>query len=294
MKKRIYAILGLLIPAMAVAENTPVKYADAANLTIVNKAQPGGSAFQRIEVARYPELTPTVTRYYRYSTGLAVAFRTDSRNIRARWTTVNQLPGANSTLIAQRGLDLYIRRDGKWVFAGVGVPSKSGTQHEAPVVEHMDTTMKECLLYLPLHDEIAALEIGTDEGARLEAAPDPFRHRIVVIGSSITHGTSASRPGMAYAARLCRALGFGFVNLGASGQCKLDTFFARIAAETRADAFVFDVFSNPSPQQIEALRQAMLETEMQAMVDAARRMGLSREEAHRLLDALYDKEGAEV
>ena len=44
MKKRIYAILGLLIPAMAVADNTPMKYADAANLTIVNKAQPGGSA----------------------------------------------------------------------------------------------------------------------------------------------------------------------------------------------------------------------------------------------------------
>ena len=39
---------------------------------------------------------------------------------------------------------------------------------------------------------------------------------------------------------------------------------------------------------------ALLATEMQAMVDAARRMGLSREEAHRLLDALYDKEGAEV
>ena len=56
---------------------------------------------------------------------------------------------------------------------------------------------------------------------------------------------------MAYVARLGRTLGFGFINLGASGQCKLDTFFARIAAETRADAFVFDVFSNPSPQQIE-------------------------------------------
>ena len=47
------------------------------------------------------------------------------------------------------------------------------------------------------------------------------------------------------------ALGFGFVNLGASGQCKLDTFFARIAAETRADAFLFDAFSNPSAQQID-------------------------------------------
>ena len=51
MKKRIYAILGLLIPAMAVAENTPVKYADAANLTIVNKAQPGGSALPLCSMA---------------------------------------------------------------------------------------------------------------------------------------------------------------------------------------------------------------------------------------------------
>ena len=100
MKRLTYLLLCLLMPAMAAAENAPVKYTDAASLTIVNKAQPGGPAFQRIDVARYPELTPTVTRYYRYSTGLAVVFRTDSRNIRARWTTVNHLPGANSTLIA--------------------------------------------------------------------------------------------------------------------------------------------------------------------------------------------------
>ena len=138
MKRLTYLLLCLLMPAMAAAENAPVKYTDAASLTIVNKAQPGGPAFQRIDVARYPELTPTVTRYYRYSTGLAVVFRTDSRNIRARWTTVNKLPGANTTLIAQRGLDLYIRRDGKWVFAGVGVPNKSGTQHEAPPAVRRD------------------------------------------------------------------------------------------------------------------------------------------------------------
>ena len=187
-----------------------------------------------------------------------MVFRTDSRNIRARWTTVNHLPGANSTLIAQRGLDLYIRRDGKWVFAGVGVPSKSGTQHEAPVVEHMDTTMKECLLYLPLHDEIAALEIGTDEGALLEAAPDPFRHRIVVLGSSITHGASAGRPGMTWTARLARRMGLDFLNLGYSGQCKLQPEFARMLAEMDADAFVFDAFSNPSAGEIEERLDAVV------------------------------------
>ena len=51
MKKRIYAILGLLNPAMAAAENAPVKYTDAASLTIVNKAQPGGSALPLCSMA---------------------------------------------------------------------------------------------------------------------------------------------------------------------------------------------------------------------------------------------------
>ena len=250
MKRLTYLLLCLLMPAMAAAENAPVKYTDAASLTIVNKAQPGGPAFQRIDVARYPELTPTVTRYYRYSTGLAVVFRTDSRNIRARWTTVNQLPGANSTLIAQRGLDLYIRRDGKWVFAGVGVPSKSGTQHEAPVVEHMDTTMKECLLYLPLFSELGRIEIGIDEGARIEASANPFRHRIIIFGSSFTHGTSTGRPGMSYPMIMQRNTGLQFISLGVSGNSKLQQSFAQIIGDNACDAIVVDAFSNPGPEMI--------------------------------------------
>ena len=49
-----------------------------------------------------------------------------------------------------------------------------------------------------------------------------------------------------------------------------------------------------TPEQIAALRRELLETEMQAMVDAARRLGLTREDAHRLLDTLYDKEGTDA
>ena len=49
-----------------------------------------------------------------------------------------------------------------------------------------------------------------------------------------------------------------------------------------------------TPEQIAALRRELLETEMQAMVDAAKRLGLTREDAHRLLDTLYDKEGTDA
>ena len=53
-------------------------------------------------------------------------------------------------------------------------------------------------------------------------------------------------------------------------------------------------FIQATPEQIAALRRELLETEMQAMVDAARRMGLTREDAHRLLDTLYDREGTDA
>ena len=53
-------------------------------------------------------------------------------------------------------------------------------------------------------------------------------------------------------------------------------------------------FIQATPEQIAALRRERLETEMQAMVDAARRMGLTREDAHRLLDTLYDREGTDA
>lgn len=49
-----------------------------------------------------------------------------------------------------------------------------------------------------------------------------------------------------------------------------------------------------TPEQIAALRRELLETEMQAMVDAAKRLGLTQEDAHRLLDTLYDKEGTDA
>jgi len=107
----------------------------------------------------------------------------------------------------------------------------------------MDEGEKTCLVYLPLWDEVLSLELGIDGDSRIEAVPNPFRHRIVVLGSSITHGASAGRPGMTWTARLARRMGLDFLNLGYSGQCKLQPEFARMLAEMDADA----LFSTPSP-----------------------------------------------
>ena len=105
-------------------------------------------------------------------------------------------------------------------------------------------------MYLPLYDRLDSLYIGVAEGSYVESIENPFRHRIVVKGSSVTHGLAASRPGMSYAARFGRDNGFYCFNIGFSGKSKLQKEYAEYLADIEADAFIFDAFSNPSAEII--------------------------------------------
>jgi hypothetical protein len=244
-------LLALPIITMQAFAKLPanINLINASTLTVIGRANPADTGFHRLNVDNYPDLTKTMRKFFNYSTGLAIAFNTNSRNIYARWTTTDVATGANMTPIAYKGLDLYIMRQGEWVHAGVGTP-RTGSAHDAKIVGDMDSSDKLCLLYLPLYDEVKSLEIGIDSAAVCTPAPSPFTRRIVVVGSSITHGSSASRPGMAYPARISRATGCEVVNLGVAGVCRLEPVFAKIVNNTDADIFLFDTFSNPTPEQI--------------------------------------------
>ena len=170
-------VLLLTLNAAGAQEKQPLRYVDAATLTVIGKSMPTPKLFQRVDTARY-ELWQPVKNYSAFSTGLAVVFRTDSRTIRARWKTGGYGLGHNMTAIARKGLDLYIERDGQWVYAGFGWPK--GDNHDSALVEYMDEGEKTCLVYLPLWDEVLSLELGIDGDSRIEAVPNPFRHRIVV------------------------------------------------------------------------------------------------------------------
>ncbi len=78
-------------------------------------------------------------------------------------------------------------------FAGVGKPTPQNTRSEYVIVQEMDNTEKECLLYLPLFSEIKSLRIGIKESANISAIDYPFKKKILIYGSSIVHGAEASR-----------------------------------------------------------------------------------------------------
>ena len=251
--KRVLLIFFLAVLSLSVSAQD-ISWHDASELTIIGKPIPTSEPFTRIDGSVYKFNDKTIDLYAGYSTGLAILFETDSQIIKARWTTGPNNASKNMTAIVCKGLDLYIMKEGEWVFAGVGAPSMKKApygKHEDTIVSDMAEGTKQCLLYLPLFDEVTSLEIGVEDGSVIRPMENPFHGKIIVHGSSITHGASASRPGMTYPARFGRDNGMYTCNLGFSGMCKLQKEYAEYLADIKdVDAFIFDTFSNPQADVI--------------------------------------------
>lgn len=225
-----------------------LRFVDAADLGLVNKLGPTENRYHRVETSKY-NLTKNEAALLRMSSGLAVVFRTNSSQIavRADYADYN-LSRLSTTAVSQVGFDLYIRQNGEWLYAASNAPKDEHS--ELVLIRNMDDCEKECLLYLPLFSELTRVEVGVDPQATIRASENPFRHRILVFGSSFTHGSSTGRPGMSYPMIMQRNTGLQFINLGVSGNSKLQLSFASILGDNDCDAIVVDAFSNPGPEMI--------------------------------------------
>jgi hypothetical protein len=223
---------------------------EASDLTLCGKLMTDTpNPYHRVDTVKYKGFTTKENFQVRMSSGISVAFKTNSTSIRVQTLYGETSFPTNGNGFAARGYDLYIKKDGRWVYAESGV--QDGYNKRLKLIENMDNSEKECLLYLPLYSEVNSVKIGVDKGAMIEALENPFRHRIGIFGSSYTQGISTSRPGMSYPMQLMRMTGLQFLSLGCSGNCKMQPYFADVLCDAEVDAFVFDCFSNPDAKMIE-------------------------------------------
>lgn len=224
-------------------------YTEASTLTLVGKLFPDTpNPYHRVDTLKYKGFTKKENLQVRESSGIAVAFCTNSPDIRVKAVFGERETPVNTMGISAYGFDLYIRQGDGWRWAGAAAQNKK--EAEVTMVASMDGGRKECLLYLPIQSEELSVQIGVREGSTLEALPNPFRHRIGIYGSSFTHGISTSRSGMTYPAQFSRATGIQLLSLGCSGNCKMQPYFADALVDAPVDGFLFDTFSNPSEDQI--------------------------------------------
>ena len=252
MKKFLLALAFVCaLPMATMAQG--VKFVDATDLAIYGYTKPTDkSPYYRFDHTPY-KFNKSIVEHALKASGLYVAFKTNSTQVFASWEVTPLNVRDNMPFIMQHGVDLYTKRDGKWSYVmAPRIPCKlEKASYKRLIVKDLPSEEREYLLYLPIWCELKDVKIGVDSDATIEGLEKPFRHKVVTFGSSITHGASASRPGMTYTAKMSRNLGIEFVNFGFAGQCKMQTEFLDFLKGCEADAFLFDTFSNSSSKVIE-------------------------------------------
>ena len=189
------------------AQDRQWTYVDAATLTFVGKLFPDTpNPYHRLDTEVYGGFSESELRQVHQSSGMAIAFRTDSEGIAVKPEYGQVQGGGNTAPNAKQGFDLYIKKDGKWVWAGAYAGGKSGVAKPI-LIFNKGGRMCDCLIYLPVFAELTSLEIGVYDDSRIEPLEGAFRHRIGVFGSSFTQGYGVSRPGMGWTSQLSRMTG---------------------------------------------------------------------------------------
>ena len=209
------------------------------------------SYFDRLPAKAEGVVRDPVWSLSRNSAGMCVRFVTDATAIHARWTlrsTNLALPHMPATGVS--GLDLYAKNaSGQWRWLGVGRPTQQTNQQA--LASNLPPGQREYLLYLPLYNGVESVQIGLSQQASLSpAAPRPQSKPIVFYGTSITQGGCASRPGMAYAAILGRWLDRPAINLGFSGNGKMEPEVAKLLAELDPCVYVINCLPNMTAAEV--------------------------------------------
>jgi hypothetical protein len=205
------------------------------------------SWFDRLPAAAQYRVTENVWTLSRDSAGMLVRFRTDALSVWVDYKLLrSSVVGANQTAIAANGVDLYARDDAdRWRWVGVTRPSSPHVCQE--IVGGLAPGAREYALYLPLRNGVENLRIGVPPEARFERLPPRTMKPVVFYGTSITHGASASRPGMTHVAILGRRLDRPVMNFGFAGNGRMDAAVGEILALIDAAVYVIDCLPNMNP-----------------------------------------------
>lgn len=217
------------------------------------------NAYDRLPLAYKEKVRKEVWDLSKSSAGITVSFITNATTIAARWTVLNNFSMNHMAASGVKGVDLYVKEAGQWQYVNTGRPA-SGKETETTLISNMKGDQREYRLYLPLYDGVVSLQIGIDSGKTISKPKPVTAKPIIFYGTSITQGGCASRPGMAHTNIIGRKLDIECVNLGFSGNGRMEQPLAELLADTDALLYVIDCVPNMSTEMITANTGALVAT----------------------------------
>jgi hypothetical protein len=260
-KMKLGFILGLiLIPALIYGHpfvDGPVDdeciWTDILDLGIEGKGwKDDPLLYNRLPVKAETMVRDAVWGLSHHTAGFYVRFKSNTTSIRANWKlTGDRLAMPHMAATGVSGLDLYVRKDdGSWHWLGIGKPDS--IENTVTLAEGLSESPREYLLYLPLYNGVEFVKIGVPAAFNIEPVPSDPRKPIVFYGTSITQGGCASRPGMCTTAILGRRLNRAFINLGFSGNGRMEPEVAELFTELDPLVYFIDCLPNMAADVVAA------------------------------------------
>lgn len=261
---------GELIQPKADAVVGDVAWYDARDIGVEGQ----GFADTKSPFDRLPARAETVVRgpvwgLSQHSAGVCVRFETDSTSLHAKWSlTSDRLEMNHMPATGVSGLDLYVKTEaGKWRWLSVGRPAAKDTS--AQLVSGLPAGRREYIVYFPLYNGVTAVSIGIVKDAKLwkaDARKSGLKP-VVFYGTSITQGGCASRPGMVHTAILGRWLDAPVINLGFSGNGRMEADVAKFIGEIDASVYVIDCLPNMGADEVKARTESLVKILREAHPD---------------------------
>lgn len=193
------------------------------------------------------DVRPAVWELSRNSAGLAVCFYSNAPQIRVRYQVTGGRAMPHMPATGVSGVDLYARGENGeelWCAGRYSFGDTISYHFQNLVYRARHGQGYEYCLYLPLYNSVKWLEIGVPEASGFAFVPRRTEKPIVVYGTSIAQGACASRPGMAWTSIVGRRLDRPVVNLGFSGNGKLEKGVLTFIDQVDAAVYVLDCMPN--------------------------------------------------
>ncbi|MEK0317055.1 SGNH/GDSL hydrolase family protein [Cohnella sp. 56] len=209
--------------------------------------------FRRLPVRPSHPIRPEVDRLANYTTGVQVRFRTDSPKLYVRVELADKYSMYQLAATGQCGVDCYIGGLGDQKYINTTRFDFTQTEYVSVLFDALPSGLRDITLNLPLYQGVEALWIGVEPASEMAEFPGfPTDKKVLLYGTSITHGACATRPGMAYPNILSRMFPIEFVNLGFSGNAQGEPELAHLISQIASPAMlVLDYEANtPSTERL--------------------------------------------
>lgn len=259
MKKRLLSLLALaalfcLAPAFVRAQQlAPFRWLDPLDEGAVVHGV--GWDELRTGYVRLPDRAHGVVRsevwdLSRNSAGLSLVFESDAPEMIVLYGVKDGLGMFHMPSTGRSGLDLYATdSEGHLRWVAPDFPAKMGNDTTRYIYSGISyypegSRSYEYHLYLPPYNTITWLKIGLPSDAMIRFLPETRKHPVVIYGTSITQGACASRPGNGWTDIVERELRLPVVNLGFSGNGRLEPEVLELIAEIDASLYILDTTPN--------------------------------------------------